>query len=795
MLDHTNGQPIPFVSIALYKTTDSVAVAGAITDSTGRFVMTDLREGQYRLTTFFVGYKSLTVNPLQLIRNQPLDLPPIRLVTDSRVLDEVTVNGQRANVAVQADRQVYRAAQFQGAVGGTATDVLKNLPGISVNAEGEVNLRGSNGFLVLLNGKPVQANAGTLLNQLPANSIESVEVITTPSARYDPDGKAGIIAITTKKGVDTGWSGVANGLAGLPSLYAFDNARNPVRFGADITLNYRSTRWDLTLSTAYLRNDIAGRREGDVSTSNDRFSTRFPSVGERSFDRHTLTNRLAINYMPNKQTVWSAGMYYGNRTEYRVADLLYTNQTTDLATGRVVRALSYFNANLVKKRGQFFTTNLDYAHTFANKSTLNAGVFYEYDFIDGFTRNLNRNRTDARDTLQYTLTTTNRPLRTLRANLDWAVPIADGRLEVGYLYRNGQDDGGFLYQNQNGNRAPLQTIRAFTGEVLVDNVIHGLYGQFGRKTKFWDYTAGLRYENSVRRVRIYPAGQAFDLVLNNLFPSANVAWRPNTDWQFRAGYSRRVQRASNFALNPLPEREHSETLEQGDPNLLPEFVGLSELSASRTMGRHTLLATLYHQSIRNIVNRVNSVYADTILNRIFTNAGLAQRLGVELAADLQLTKTWKLFAGGNLYNYRLAGQLFQNSVRFNNRAVVYSFNLNTSLQPTSTLTLQASLNYLSQRITAQGEDSRFLTPNLSLKKTFLKNRLTLLAQWQNVGLGFLPTNEQRITTRGTSMPGVDFFTTTNYIQEKDMLLLTVSYSFRPLSKTAKLPVSEGEKEF
>lgn len=759
-------------------------------------MVANLREGQYRLKTFFVGYKPQTVFSIQLTKNQSLMLDPIRLEADTRLLTEVQVTGQRANVTIQADRQIYRAAQFQSAVGGTATEVLKNLPGISVNAEGEVTMRGSNGFLVLLNGKPVQANAGTLLSQLPANSIESIEVITTPSARYDPDGKAGILAITTKKGMADGWSAQVNALSGLPSLYAFGNARNPVRYGMDGLLNFRSARWDVTLSAAYQRNDIAGRREGDVYTIFGPILTSFPSVGERSFDRYNLSNRVAVSFTPSKQTVWSAGFYYGRRTEDRIADLLYNNRKINLvSSGPALSQLTYFNANLVRKRGQFYTANLDYTHTFASKATLNTGLFYEYDFLDGFTRNLNLRQqpTDPanyRDTIQYTLTTTKRPLRTLRANLDLSVPLQGGKLEMGYLFRNGQDDGQFLYQNQDGNRAPLLVVPAFTGEVLVDNRIHGIYTQYGRKTKQLDYTAGLRFEHAERDLRINPAGQTFKLRLNNLFPSVNVAYRPSDHWQFKAGYSRRVQRTSNYALNPLPEREHSETLEQGDPNLLPEFVGLSELSATRMLGRQTLLATVYHQAIRNIVNRVNSVYADTILNRIYTNAGLAQRLGIELAADLQLTRAWKLFFGGNVYQYRLNGQLFQNAVQFNNRAVVYSVNLNSTVQISPSLTLQGSLNYLSQRITAQGEDSRFLTPNLSLKKNWLKNRLSVMLQWQNIGLGFLPTNEQRITTRG-----LDFFTTTNYIYEKDIFLINLSYNLHGTSKATKLPVSEGDKEF
>jgi outer membrane receptor protein involved in Fe transport len=790
IIEKGTNAPIPFVSVALYRQPDSVAVGGTITDSTGQYRIAIAKAGTYTLSTFFVGYKPVSV-VLTASRGQQLDLGTIPLEADSRLLNEVNVKGQRADVVIKADRQTYRAAQFQSAAGGTATDILRNLPGLTINAEGDVSLRGTNGFLVLLNGKPVQANLGTLLNQLPANSIESIEVITTPNARYDPDGKAGIIAIITKNGADEGWSAQVNGLIGLPSTNAFGNAYNPIRYSPDLTLNYRSAHWDVALSSAYIRNDIAGRREGDASTTIGNRYTRFPSVGERSFDRYTFTNRLAVAYMPNKVTTWNLGLYQSQRTEDRLADILYSNTKTDLATGQLLGKRVYFNSNLVRKGGRFYTTNLDYAHTFNNKATVNAGALYEYDLIDGFTSNRNLNQNNYRDTLQYSYSTTNRPIQNVRANVDGSIPLGSGKLEGGYQYRYQDDTGDYGYRQQDGNGLPLLVVPAFTGRTAVQNRVHSWYGQYGAVAKAMEYTLGLRYEYASRAVLSLPAGQRYNLTLKNLFPSFNVLYKPKSGLALRAGFSRRVQRSSNFALNPLPEREHSETLEQGDPNLLPEFVNLGEIALSKDVGRSTLLATVYYQGVQNVVNRVNRVFADTILSRIYTNAGVANRLGVELATDLKLTKNWKLYVGGTLYRYKQQGELFQGEVVFNQAAWVYSVNANTNVQLSSSLTLQASVNYLSRRLTAQGEDSRFLSPNLSVKKSLLGSRLTLMAQWQNIGLCFLPTNEQRITTRGR-----DFYTTTNYIQEKDIFLINLSYSFRQLSKRPKMPGNEfGDKEF
>ncbi|WP_245877936.1 outer membrane beta-barrel family protein [Spirosoma fluviale] len=364
-------------------------------------------------------------------------------------------------------------------------------------------------------------------------------------------------------------------------------------------------------------------------------------------------------------------------------------------------------------------------------------------------------------------------------------------MEGGYQYRYQDDTGDYRYRQQDGNGLPLPVVPAFTGTTAINSRIHSWYGQFGAVAQKLEYTLGLRYEHSVREVLSLPRNQTYSLTLDNLFPSFNMLYKPKGGLALRAGFSRRVQRNSNFALNPLPEREHSETLEQGDLNLLPEFVNLGELGISKDMGRSTLLATVYYQGVQNTINRVNRVFADTILSRIFTNAGLTQRLGVELATDLKLTKSWKLYVGGTVYRFTQAGQLFQNEVIFDRAAWVYSVNANSTVQINPTLSWQANVNYLSRRITAQGEDSRFLIPNMSVKKSLMNNRLTIMAQWQNIGLGFLPTNEQRITTTGK-----DFYTSTNYIQEKDVFLINLSYSFRQVSKRAKLPGNEfGDKEF
>ncbi len=285
------------------------------------------------------------------------------------------------------------------------------------------------------------------------------------------------------------------------------------------------------------------------------------------------------------------------------------------------------------------------------------------------------------------------------------------------------------------------------------------------------------------------------LNLSNFFPSANILYSIQPDLKIKAGFSRRIQRSTNNQLNPIPEREHSETLEIGDPDLRPEFVTLGEIGLIKTFsGTNSAFITAYIQDSKDPVQRVNSIYADTILNRVYTNVENGRSVGVEIGADLHPAKWWALFFGGNVFNQSYQGTLQildSPSMKIDNSGWVYSINGNTSFNLTSGLSLQANVNYLSKRPTAQGEDSRYLIPNMSLRKTFLDNRLTATVQWQNIDLGMHESHRQRITTWGEH-----FYTTTNYIYETDFVVLNVSYNLNWKNGKLKLPSSEfGEKEF
>ncbi len=787
--DTATGNPIPYVSVSLYPAGSSAAIDGLLSDERGHFRFDDVKQGQYLVQLTFLGYETISLPEVAVAGNHRTDLGIIGLVGTPQLLDEVNISGQQTQMVNKIDKQVFKADQFEAAKGGTAIDVLRNMPSVSVNGQGQVSLRGAQGFLLLINGKPVVADAATMLSQLPANQVENIELITSPSAKYDPDGRGGIINITTKKGAADGFALIANVQGGLPSMNDFDNASPQQRYGADVTVNYRTDLWDISASGNYLRNDNAGLRDGEVYTVIGNRKTVFPSHGERSFDKYNYGGRLSVGFTPNKRNVFSMGFFAGHRFQDRVADIYYNNVNTDATTGTVIGRSQYFNSNLQNKQGDFLLGNLDYTRTFGHASSLTLAVLYERADLFGST--LNRN-IEGEDIKQYTVSTYQNPLDGFRGKADFSTPLGSGTWESGYQYRRDKQDGQFIYRVQEMGDAGLVTVPDFSGTVGAVNQVHSLYTQYAGNTDRLEYTGGLRYEYAFRDLQVHSIDDNdYQLELHNFFPSASALYRMDNRWKAKAGISRRVQRTSNFELNPIPEREHSETLEQGDANLLPEFIYLAELGIIGDFKKGSIFGTAYYQDIQNPIQRVNSVYADTILNRVYTNADRARRIGIELGLTYNPAEWSKLYLGTNVYRSTINGTVLDYTEARENRAWVYSISGNANVELTSRLSIHGNVNYLSSRPTVQGEDSRFLSPSLSVKHTFLDGALTALVQWQNIGMGIFESNQQRITTWGP-----DFYTTTNYIYEVDVVMLNLSFNLNRLTRQLRLPNSEfGDKEF
>lgn len=807
--DVSNGEALEYATAALYKKQDAILVTGVITELDGSFIIPSVKSGAYYLEASFLGYTTKKVEVIVSKKGAEIDLGTIQLSLGNQ-LNEVVVQAERVAVMHKIDRQVFDTKKYQNSEGGSAVDVVKNLPSVTVDGQGEISVRGSQGFSVLVNGKPTQGDASAILAQLPANALESVELITAPSAKYDPEGKGGILNIITKKGAINGTYAQVNVRGGFPSIEDYDTKETAERYGIDATLNKRTDKWNFSLGASYQRNDKTGRREGDMFIVNDaeNKTTFLPSDGERSFDEISYNGRFNVDYTPNKRDSYSVGFFAGKHTKDRLADIVYydNHAVSPLNSENRLYTFTYYNHNLRIRKGDFALGSFDYEHKFDDDSNLSASFLYEYTFLGGPTVNDNLGNPDNSIIYQQEYNTNDNPLYGTRVNLDYKFkPFSFGILEAGYQFRNLDHTGEFVYQ-RDGILVP-----EFSSDVSLERTIHSGYTQFTGEKNKWDYAAGVRLEFMDRKYteslksEASPITYKYDFV--KLFPSASLQYKLSDKTKLKTAYSKRVERTTTLKMNSFAEREHSEVFEQGDNKLEPEFIDLVEVGITQKLkGGNSFFATAYYRHVENVINRVNvlayqenGVIIDTIINRVFSNVGKSNSYGLEIGATIKPAKNWSNFIGANVYSYDINGALNFNhrdgisrTYDINSKATIYSVNLNSTYNFWENASVQFAFNYLSDRNTAMGEDSRFYSPNLTFRKSFLDNKLTATLQWQNIDMGLLNTNEQRITT---SRPG-QFYTTTNYKYEVDMVSLNLSYTFNANKNKSKFIDSEfGKREF
>jgi iron complex outermembrane recepter protein len=793
------------IEFALVSTviSDSTIDQSTVTDKDGKFQLSGVSEKATSIQVQFLGYQTISLSIPK--SSEPIT---IKINPSSKVLEEVTITGQTLSAVQKLDRQTFSATQFTNATGGTAYDMIKNLPSISTNAEGEISMRGSRGFILMINGKPVQSDPKSILQQMSASSIEGIDVITTPSAAYDSDGMGGIISIKSKNLTNDGVYVAAGINYGLPSIEGYGNKVAQKRYGADINYNLRKGKLDLLIGLDYLRDDRSGQRLGYVNTLKGNVLTEFPSTGERSYDNTNYSTRLSLNYQLAKNHSINFFTYAGTREQARTADIFYTQlrslanptrQAIDyyqnyVMTGRLntsgkpVNAFEVYNENLRIRTGDFLIASLDYKYSISNTTNLILSSQFEKAQLGGPTDNYNYSGYDKAKIYQYQFNDNDNPLTGLRLQADLNKKYGKGILESGFQLRLVEHPGSFIFSQLNLATQKMEPVPEFTNRIDLDRTILSGYTQWTGNYKKLDYAMGLRVESTDRLVKLQKPGESYIFDTINVFPNVSMTYKLNNSTTMKLAFSQRIQRNTTNMLTPFPEREHSETLEQGDAELIPEYINNLELGFQKVFNKTNAYVTFYHRSINNLINRVNSVYNDSILNRIYTNAGKATIAGVELGGNVQINNKAKLYLGANFFNYGIEGQLFGDEINTSNS----QFSINSSLDITllKSWTTQFSINYLGERVTAQGIDSRFYTPNFFISKK-INSYLTASINWINIDLGLLKTNEQRIDTWRP-----DFYTTTNYIHEVDILKLNLNYKFNQVSKINKYKSSEfGEKEF
>lgn len=714
VVDKVSHQPIEFATVQLIHLPDSSLGKGAATDKKGRFGIDNVKPGTYSIQFSFIGYDKIRIPAFTITAaTLKLNIGQIELTSGTKNLSTVTVTGTRSTLNTSIDRKVYNVEQDIMSKSGSMSDILKNIPSVEVDIDGNVSLRGSGDVVILIDGKPsplMGVQRAEILQQLPANSIQRIEVITNPSAKYRPDGTSGIINIVTKKNIKNGFNGSAVG-----------NAGNSNRYNGNITLNYRPKNFNLFAGYS-LRKDTRKRFNTIDRTYMDSISGATKSYynQDNTSIAHPLSNIVTggIDYTINKRNSAGISGTYNYRSQVRdeiTHNFNYNNQHVFIENDDRLRndpgyedhrsAVAYFQHQFVKEgnelRLQFNTSKEDEVD---NSAYTNA-----YYFPQKPTAFDNTNTKQIQSENQL--------------SLDYSNQLSeDAKLEAGYDGLYNKIDANLFGEYFDTTQKKFVQDKIKSNRFIYNEDIHAVYVTYQKSYKKFGFLAGVRGEESITTGRLVTKDS---LIKNNYFkvyPTLHLSYKLQENSELQMNYSKRVHRPEQEALNPFPQYQDPRNLRAGNPKLLPEITHSIELGYKWENKQFSFVPSLYYRYKQNGFTSVVIPLNDTTLLTTTQNLSNDQSAGLELIFSAK---------GGKWFSANLSSNFFYNRINATNLGYIqnksiYSMtaNLISNFIITKTTMFQLSTNYRSARLTPQGKTYPTFVMNLGLRKDFLKNKLS-----------------------------------------------------------------------
>ncbi len=780
VIDAKSKQPMEFASVAIYRVNDSTLVTGGISGPDGSFTLRDIPNGKFYLVANFMGYNKKLVNNILITpQHSSFDAGSIILAESTQNLEEVEVIADQPRVEYKIDRKVINVAEDINASTGTAADVLQNTPSVSVDIDGNVSLRGSTSFTVLIDGKPSPLSGSDALQQIPASAIRNIEIITNPSAKFDPDGMAGIINIITKKNALQGLSGIFNAKIGTNDKYS-----------TDFLLSYRTKKFNLYGGLEYQNNHYNGAYLYESSLTAHDTTSYTHKTGERNMARDGREGKLGLDYYLNDKNTLSLTGELGNHqfsfggtqkiryyTEPGSMDL-YTRSDNNSIHG-----------------GDYYRLNLSYTHKFDDKghelvayanysrSKGKDGDFqFEYPTDSDF-------RPEEGDSTRSTFgTKSSEPgdENEFRMQVDYTKPLGEnGRFQAGYQTRIDDEYEAFnFFRFQPHSPTDTQWVLdpLYTTGNKFYRDIQAVYATFGNKLGEYQFQLGLRGEYTDRRIKDNKASEASTINRLDLFPSLHLARNFDNGHQVMLSYSRRINRPRGWYLEPFITYMDAHTVRRGDPNIEPEYLNSYELGYQKTFGKSFVSLEAYYRNTVNKIDHIIQVYdADNnILLHTYGNVATDNSLGAELMIDYNKLKWLELNLSGSLYRYTENGKL--EGVDISRRSNNWDTRLNTTFNFSTKTRLQLQAFYNGPSVTIQGSEKGYFFTNLALRHDFLDRKLSAILQVRDL----FGTAKHESTSYGEN-----FSTYMKFNHEPRVVMLSLSYKLNNF-KQRRSPQNDNE---
>lgn len=718
LLESGSGVPVEFATVSVFKVMDSTLVTGGITDDKGFFSI-DTRPGRFYLRVQFMGYQDLMIPDINLGREtRNLNLGKIEIKQDQRVLDEVVVQTERTQMQLALDKKVFNIGKDLSNLGGSATDILDNLPSIQVDVEGNVSLRGSENVRILIDGKPsglVGLSSNDALRQLNGNLVDRVEVITNPSARYDAEGLAGIINIVLKKEKAKGVNGSFQLNTGVPANHGgsvnMNFRRDWINFFTNVGMSYRGVPGS---GESYQEfgdpvNQITNRSR-DMDRGGLNYSTRF---GADFFlnDYNTIT--LAFLYRFSDESNETNISYFDHYPTLNADSVSLRRDNESEDDENLEYSVNY--TKTFKKKGQKLTADFQ----FQNNNEAEGS-----DLVESIGTTVN-----SQTPFLYQRSNNDEVEERLMLQSDYTHPFGkDGKLEAGFRYTDRLVGNDYVVEEQNENGV-YQIDAGFSNDFEYEEKVFAVYGIISNKLNKLSWQLGLRYEATDLTTFQKTQNQRNIQTYGNFFPSSFLTYQLNEKHALQASYSRRIRRPRGRFLNPFTSISDSRNFFVGNPFLQPVFTDSYEVGYLINEQKSSFYVGVYYRYDDGITQRLRSTDQDGITTTRPYNVSEQDSYGVEMNLSKDVVKWYRVSGNINFFRSFTPGGTvsFENETTSFNSATATSLTtrISNNLKLKNLFDAQININYRAPRNTVQGKRFSITSIDLGFSRDVLKNNGTI----------------------------------------------------------------------
>lgn len=726
IIDGNTKLPLEYVNISITNNNENNQLeTGETTNEKGVFECKVL-VGDFTVNISFIGYKSFTKKIKIKNLSEEVNIGTIALQEDSKMLDAVEIVSQGTQMRLEIDKKVFSVDQNLAAAGASASEILKNIPSVEVDGDGNVSLRNNSNVEVWINGKPsglTAENRGNILEQIPAETIENIELMTNPSAKHNPEGTAGVINIVMKKtkqktyygSVNTGIMYPIKGLPGGNLGASFNYGNEHIDFYANIGTNCRNT----------IRGSESNRF---MLNGTDTISKLYSNNNSKN----NMVNgylRTGLDYHINKRNTIGVAFFgmYGHGKSNNIIDY----QTYSYADGVYVPDRTYSRNNPAKNTGPMLNAEISYRHDFAKE-----GSFLTADFS---VWNNNRRKENSHiqtifsetDTLISGNETENSSNKNLyfEGNIDFTYKFSPkSKLEVGWRSNSNQQQG----VNSAVDNLTKKGIDSYKNDFYYTDYVHALYATYGNMWGNFSMQLGLRGEYTQRKFESVSVNNksSYKDCYFQYYPTVHLAYNFKNNQDLQLNYTRRVNRPRGGQVNPFKNYSDSTNISYGNPSLMPQYSSAVELNYLKMWENHSLSASAYYRFTDDVIQNV-SYKNGNILENTFINISRQQSAGLEIVGKNKLWKILDLTTSINLYYDKLDSAIFLNPYTKESLLIpeqqtfTWSARIMANVMITKTTTAQLTARYRSPKVIAQGNESHDYAIDLGVRQTFLNRNLSL----------------------------------------------------------------------